>query len=102
MLLVDDLLFSPVKGILWIFREIHNAAQEEVANEPESISQQLRNLYMQLETSAISEQQFDAQEKVLLDRLDEIEAQSEPGQNQEETESEEAALEETPAHGKDR
>ena len=101
MLLVDDLLCSPVKGILWIFREIHNAAQEEVANEPESISQQLRNLYMQLETSAISEQQFDAQEKVLLDRLDEIEAQSEPGQDQEETGSE-AAIEETPAHGNDR
>jgi gas vesicle protein GvpG len=101
MLLVDDLLFSPVKGILWIFREIHNAAREELASEPESISQQLRNLYMQLETSAISEQQFDAQEKVLLDRLDEIDAQSEPGQDQDETESEET-LEETPAHGKNR
>jgi hypothetical protein len=61
----------------------------------------LRNLYMQLETSAISEQQFENQEKVLLDRLDEIEAASGPGQNEGETDSEET-LEETPAHGKDR
>ena len=85
MLLVDDLLSSPAQGILWIFREIHNAAREEMANEPESISQQLRNLYMQLETSAISEQQFETQEKVLLDRLDEIEADSECGQDEGET-----------------
>ena len=101
MLLVDDLLLSPVRGILWIFREIHNAAQEELADEPEAIAQQLRNLYMQLETSAISEQQFDKQEKVLLDRLDEIEADSEQSKDQAETDSEET-LEETLAHGKDR
>ena len=100
MLLVDDLLFSPVRGILWIFREIHNAAREEMANEPESISQQLRNLYMQLETNAISEQQFETQEKVLLDRLDEIEADSEPGQDDGETDNEET-IEETTVHGKD-
>jgi Gas vesicle protein G len=101
MLLVDDLLLSPVHGILWIFREIHNAAREEMANEPESIAQQLRNLYMQLETSAISEQQFDTQEKVLLDRLDEIEAAAEPGRDAGETDSGET-LAETGAYGNDR
>jgi hypothetical protein len=95
MLLVDDLLAAPAKGILWIFREIHNAAQEELANEPEEISQQLRNLYMQLETSAISEQQFDAQEKVLLDRLDEIEAGSEHKTDENETDNEEELQETT-------
>lgn len=101
MLLVDDLLLSPVKGILWIFKEIHNAAQEELAHEPESIAQQLRNLYMQLETSAISEQQFENQEKVLLDRLDKIEAGSGLSDHQEEADREEMP-EEIPAHGKDR
>jgi hypothetical protein len=101
MLIIDDLLCAPAKGILWIFKEIHNAAQEELANEPESISQQLRNLYMQLETNAISEPQFDAQEKVLLDRLEEIEATSE--RNTEEGESgSEGILEEVPVHGKGR
>ena len=94
MFLVDDLLLAPAKGVLWIFEEIHNAAKEELANEPEDISQQLRNLYMQLETSAISEQQFDSQEKVLLDRLDEIDAASDRNSDEEETEDEEE-LEET-------
>jgi len=83
VLLVDDILFSPVRSILWIFREIHRAAQEELVDEAESITQQLRNLYMQLETARISEQQFEDQEKLLLDRLDQMEAR----QVEEETES---------------
>ena len=74
MLLVDDVLLSPVRGILWIFREIHHAAREELASEPEAITQQLRNLYMQLETERISEQEFETQEKLLLDRLEQVQA----------------------------
>lgn len=74
MLLVDDILFAPVNGILWIFREIHNAAQNEMAGEEDSITEQLRLLYMQLETDRISIQQFDSEEKILLDRLDAVEA----------------------------
>jgi hypothetical protein len=77
VLVVDDILFFPVRGILWIFREIHKAASEELGNEAESITDQLRNLYMQLETSRISEQQFEEQEKLLLDRLDKLEASPE-------------------------
>jgi hypothetical protein len=87
MLLVDDILFSPISGILWIFRKIHNQACEEMANEAESIAQQLRLLYMQLETGAIGEDEFETQEKLLLDRLDEIQARD--GLD---TESEEAPL----------
>jgi len=74
MFLADDILCAPFKGILWIFREIHERAREEMAAESESIALQLRNLYMQLESSTISEQEFEAREKTLLDRLDEIEA----------------------------
>lgn len=96
MLLVDDILFFPVRSILWIFREIHNTAREELANEAESIADQLRNLYMQLETARISEKQFEDQEKLLLDRLDKMEARpgsreddEEPGNTPVEDETEE-------------
>jgi len=82
MLLVDDILLFPMRSILWIFREIHNQASEEVANEPEAIAQQLRSLYMQLETSAISEEEFETHEKKLLDRLDEIETRTGAGQEE--------------------
>jgi hypothetical protein len=74
MLLVDDILFSPVNGILWIFREINKIAQEELDGEARSITEQLRLLYMQLETGRITEEQFDAEEKLLLDRLDAIDS----------------------------
>jgi len=70
MFLVDDLLLFPVKGILWVFREIRDAAEQERAGEGESITTALSELYMQLETGRITEAEFDAQEKVLLDRLD--------------------------------
>jgi hypothetical protein len=83
VLLVDDILFFPVSSLLWIFREIHNTALEEQANESESITQQLRSLYMQLETGGITEEVFDLQEKVLLDRLDAIEARKPPPEDEE-------------------
>jgi len=72
MFLVDDLLLSPVKGILWVFREIHDAAQQELAGESEAITAALSELYMRLETGQITEAEFEAQEKVLLDRLDRL------------------------------
>ena len=72
MVLVDDLLMFPIRSVLWIFREIHNAAQEELASETESITAELSNLYMMLETGKLSEQEFAAEEKTLLERLDRI------------------------------
>jgi hypothetical protein len=72
MLLVDDILCFPVTSILWIFREINKIAHEELDNEGQLVNEQLRLLYMQLETGRITEQQFDAEEKLLLDRLDAI------------------------------
>jgi hypothetical protein len=77
MFFVDDLLMSPVKGVLWVFREIHDAAQQELAGESEAITAALTELYMKLETGQITEEQFDAQEKVLLDRLDRLQAEEE-------------------------
>ncbi len=70
MVLVDDLLTFPIRSLFWIFREIHNAAQQELANESESITAELSDLYMRLETGKISEEEFAGEEKGLLERLD--------------------------------
>ena len=72
MLLVDDILLFPIKGIFYVFRQIHNAAEEEFLDE-EGISNQLSELYMMLETGKITEEEFNEKEGILLDRLDEIE-----------------------------
>ena len=74
MVLVDDLLTFPIRSLLWIFREIHNAAQEELANESDTITAELSDLYMRLETGKISEEEFAAEERTLLDRLEKAQA----------------------------
>ncbi len=77
MLIVDDILLSPYRGLIWIFKEIHHIAEEELNGEADSIRAALTELYMQLETGQITEEAFDAQEAVLLERLDALEADEE-------------------------
>ena len=72
MFLVDDILLSPMHSLFWIFKEIHQAAQETLATDGESITAELSALYMRLETGKISEQEFTAEEKLLLERLDQL------------------------------
>ncbi len=70
MFIVDDLLMAPARGLLWIFQEIHRAAQEEMVSDAESITAELSALYMRLETGKLTEEEFAAEEKLLLERLD--------------------------------
>ncbi|MGA2403511.1 MAG: gas vesicle protein GvpG [Syntrophobacteraceae bacterium] len=72
MLLLDDILLFPITGILWTFSKLHEAVLQEMDSEAEDITVQLSELYMMLETVKITEEEFDAREKELLDRLDQI------------------------------
>lgn len=72
MLILDDILLFPCKSLLWIFREINNAAEEEFYGQREAISIELSDIYMMLETGQITEEDFEVREKELLDRLDSI------------------------------
>lgn len=82
MLLIDDLLLAPFKGVLWVFRKVHQATNEELERRQRQTRSELSELYMQLETGRISESEFEAKEKQLLDRLDKVkslrEGQAEP------------------------
>jgi hypothetical protein len=88
MLLADDILLSPVRGMLWIFKEIFNAVQQEIDGEAANITTELSELYMMLEIGNITEDEFDAREKALLDRLDEIQEQSEENNYKDDDEEE--------------
>lgn len=70
MLIIDDILLFPFRRMLWIFKEIHKAAQQGLIDEAETITVELSELYMMLETGRLSESEFDAREKELLDRLE--------------------------------
>jgi len=86
MFLIDDILMAPARGLLWIFKEIHHAAEEEQENEAEDITARLSELYMMLETGQMTESEFDAEEKTLLDRLDAIKEIGAGGEDDEEEE----------------
>jgi uncharacterized membrane protein len=74
MFILDDILIAP---ILWVFKEINKAVQKEITGEAETITRALSELSTKVESGAITEEQFEAEETRLLDRLDEIEASQE-------------------------
>jgi hypothetical protein len=76
VLLVDDLLMAPMKGILWVFEEIHKAANEAQDARREQIMAALSELYVSLEQGAITEDAFDDREQALLDELDTLDARA--------------------------
>jgi hypothetical protein len=87
--LADDIVLFPIKSLLSLFREIHNAAMKEIADEADSIRTELGELYLRLETGELDEETFDVRERELLDRLDEIEAKNSEGDEDEDEEGDE-------------
>ncbi len=73
MFIVDDILMAPMKGFVWICEQIQEAAEQEQAGEADNITIELQKLYRSLESGSITEEEFEAKESVLLDRLDSIE-----------------------------
>lgn len=88
MFLIDNILRFPVSSILWVFKGILHAVEEELVNEADAITTKLSELYMMLETGQMTEVEFDAAEKTLLDRLDAIKEGEESGEDEDEDEDE--------------
>lgn len=86
MILIDDILFSPITGLVALARELQRAALEEQKQAAAATRQELADLYRALETGAVTEEEFDRREGPLLDRLDAMEAESESAEEVEETE----------------
>ena len=89
MFLIDNILLSPLHGVLWVAREVDKVTQEELANESGAIRADLSGLYLMLEKGQISEEEFDAREKMLLDRLDAMSERLAADEEEEEKEDEE-------------
>lgn len=73
MFIIDDMLLAPIKGLAWVFDKVRVAAMEEIDQKEENLRSDLAELNMQLDNGEITEEEFEAREKELLDRLDEIE-----------------------------
>ena len=72
MLLIDDILFAPLHGLLWVARKVDEAMGQEQEREEEALKARLRELYLQLESGQLAEEEFEAREAELLDRLEAI------------------------------
>jgi hypothetical protein len=84
MFILDDILMAPMKGVLWICEQIQEAAEQDQANEAENITLELQKLYRSLESGSITEEEFEARESKLLDRLDSIENMDSEDEDEEE------------------
>lgn len=70
MLLLDDFLLSPFRGLMFVARKIDEAVREERAAESARITAALVDLHRGLECGRITDEEFDRQERLLLDRLE--------------------------------
>ncbi len=71
MLIVDDILLAPIKGLIWLGKKINEVAEKELSDEGR-IKEELMQLQLRFEMDEISEEVYNRQEKELLERLDAI------------------------------
>ena len=72
MFIIDDLLASPARGLMFVLRKIHDAVQQEREAQEKVTMTELTALHRELDEGKITEDEFDAREHVLLSRLDEM------------------------------
>ncbi len=70
MFIIDDLLASPARGLMFVLRKINDAVQQEREAQEKATMTELTALHRELDEGKITEDEFDAREHVLLSRLD--------------------------------
>lgn len=71
MFLLDDILLSPLSGLLWVGEKLNEITQREFSDEG-LIKEKLMGLQLRFEMDEISEKEYNKQEAELLARLDVI------------------------------
>jgi hypothetical protein len=68
---IDDILLAPLKGVIWISEKVKEIAEHELYDEG-SIKERLMELQLKLELDEIGKEEYEKQEKGLLERLDAV------------------------------
>ncbi len=71
MLLIDDLLFAPFKGVIFIAKKINEIIEKEMSDEG-AIKERLMSLQLKFEMDEIDEEEYDKREDELLKLLEKI------------------------------
>ena len=69
MFLIDDILLAPLNGIIWLGKKINEVAEKEFSDEG-LVKEKLMQLQLRFELDEISEENYNRQEKELLERLE--------------------------------
>lgn len=69
--ILDDILFSPVNGVVWLGKKIKETAEAEMFDESK-IYESLFALQMKLELEEITEKEYQERETELMERMEEI------------------------------
>jgi hypothetical protein len=69
MLLIDDILFAPLKGIIFLAEKINEVIEKEMSDEG-SIKERLMALQLKFEMDEIDEEEYDKREDELLKQLE--------------------------------
>ena len=78
MFLIDDILLAPLNGIIWLGKKINEVAEKEFSDEG-LIKEKLMQLQLRFAIDEISEENYNRQEKELLERLEAIRKAKEEG-----------------------
>lgn len=76
MFLIDNLLFAPLKGIVFIAKKINEVIEKEMSDEG-AIKERLMALQLKFEMDEIDEEEYDKKEDELLKSLENIRKEKE-------------------------
>ncbi|MEI6422261.1 MAG: gas vesicle protein GvpG [Lentisphaerota bacterium] len=68
MFILDDILLSPLKGLVWLAEKVDEVAQKELYDK-DTLKAKLMELQLRFELDEITEAEYTRQEAELLERL---------------------------------
>jgi hypothetical protein len=71
MFLIDDIVLSPLKGLVWLGEKMNDLCEREMTDEG-GVMERLMALQLQFELDEITEAEYTRQEKEILAQLEGI------------------------------
>lgn len=78
MFILDDILFAPVHGVVWIAKKIKEQAEDRLYNVT-ALKEALQELQSRFDAGEISQQEYDANEARFLKAIEEAKKYHESG-----------------------
>ena len=77
-LIIDNILFSPIKFTVWLGKKLSEAAYQDMTDESK-VHEELLQLQMRYEMEEISSEEYEKKETKLMEQLDAIREMKQEG-----------------------